>query len=178
MPMEETSSSSTQNNYGKRPMWQWVVIYLVIAVILYGAFYYFFLAKKGGYSTNSTSTYVTPTVSQTSPTQASSELLMTKTDSKKGDYLTDGNGMTLYIFDNDTKGVSNCTGNCATNWPPYLEGSTAPSSMPANLTTIKRTDGTTQYAYKGLPLYYYQKDKAAGDTLGDGVNGTWHLVKP
>jgi hypothetical protein len=37
--------------YGKRPLWQWILIYAVIAVILYGLFYYFFIAKggSGGY---------------------------------------------------------------------------------------------------------------------------------
>jgi len=39
--------------YGKRPMWQWIVIYLVIGALVYGVVYYFFLAKKGGYSTPS-----------------------------------------------------------------------------------------------------------------------------
>lgn len=159
-------------------MWQWIVIYLVIAVVLYGAFYYFFLAKKGGYSTNSSSTYATPTVSQASPSQATSELLMTKDDSSKGKFLTDGKEMTLYIFDKDTKGVSNCYGGCATAWPPYLQGTDSPSTMPANLTLIKRTDGTMQYAYKGMPLYYYYQDKNVGDTTGDGVGGTWHLITP
>lgn len=35
--------------YGKRPMWQWVLIYFIIGAIVYGAIYYFFLANKGGY---------------------------------------------------------------------------------------------------------------------------------
>ena len=34
--------------YGKRPLWQWVVIYLVVAAVVYGLIYYFVLAKKGG----------------------------------------------------------------------------------------------------------------------------------
>lgn len=35
--------------YGKRPLWQWLVIYLVIGGIIYAAIYYFILAPKGGY---------------------------------------------------------------------------------------------------------------------------------
>ncbi|OGE20391.1 hypothetical protein A3A14_03805 [Candidatus Daviesbacteria bacterium RIFCSPLOWO2_01_FULL_43_38] len=35
--------------YGKRPLWQWVVIYLVIAAVVYGLIYYFVLARGGGY---------------------------------------------------------------------------------------------------------------------------------
>lgn len=33
--------------YGKRPLWQWIVIYLIIAAVVYGLVYYFFL--KGAY---------------------------------------------------------------------------------------------------------------------------------
>lgn len=36
--------------YGKRPLWQWVVIYLVIGAIVYGLLYYFIIAKRSTYS--------------------------------------------------------------------------------------------------------------------------------
>lgn len=36
-----------QKAYGKRPLWQWILIYLIIAAIVYGLVYYFFL--RGGY---------------------------------------------------------------------------------------------------------------------------------
>ncbi|HTE21885.1 MAG TPA: hypothetical protein VK674_02485 [Candidatus Limnocylindria bacterium] len=36
------------HGYGKRPTWQWVVIYLVIAVVVYGLVYYFFMRDSGG----------------------------------------------------------------------------------------------------------------------------------
>lgn len=39
--------------YGKRPLWQWIVIYLVVGGIIYAAIYYFFLAKGGGYGISS-----------------------------------------------------------------------------------------------------------------------------
>ena len=42
----ETPQKSSKG-YGKRPVWQWVVIYLVIAVVVYGLIYYFFFG--GGY---------------------------------------------------------------------------------------------------------------------------------
>jgi predicted lipoprotein with Yx(FWY)xxD motif len=50
--------------------------------------------------------------------------------------------------------------------------------MPANITVIIRTDGTKQFAWNSMPLYYYSKDAKAGDLTGDGVGGVWHLVKP
>lgn len=33
--------------YGKRPAWQWVVIYLVVAIVLYGLAYLIFFHKSG-----------------------------------------------------------------------------------------------------------------------------------
>jgi predicted lipoprotein with Yx(FWY)xxD motif len=35
-----------------------------------------------------------------------------------------------------------------------------------------------QMTYNGWPLYYYIKDKAPGDTTGQGVGGTWFVVPP
>jgi len=71
--MEET----TNKGYGKKPFWVWIIIYLVVAAVLYGAFYYLFLAKKGGYnSTSSTPTYITPK-STSAPTIAAMENEMT-----------------------------------------------------------------------------------------------------
>ncbi len=57
--------------YGKRPMWQWVVIYLAIAVVVYGGFYYFLMAKKGGYNYNTQApSYQTRTTAPASTTSA------------------------------------------------------------------------------------------------------------
>lgn len=44
------------NSYGKRPLWQWVIIYLIIGGVIYGVVYYFVFAKKGGYNSNQTPT--------------------------------------------------------------------------------------------------------------------------
>jgi predicted lipoprotein with Yx(FWY)xxD motif len=96
-------------------------------------------------------------------------------DTAIGSVLTDANGMTLYIFDKDEAGKSNCYDACATNWPPLFadEGAMAEGDY----TIVERTDGTAQWAYKGQPLYYWINDAAPGDTTGDGVNGVWHVVK-
>lgn len=56
------------NGYGKKQLWQWVIIYLIIGGIIYAGIYYFFLAKKGGYSQSNSQTQ--PTVQQSSPTSA------------------------------------------------------------------------------------------------------------
>ncbi|MEX2006636.1 MAG: hypothetical protein WD877_00445 [Candidatus Saccharimonadales bacterium] len=49
-PPEESSASKptkAATSYGKRPMWQWVLLYVVLAIIVYGLIYYFFLRDSG-----------------------------------------------------------------------------------------------------------------------------------
>jgi predicted lipoprotein with Yx(FWY)xxD motif len=181
--MEETEEKVSTDSYRKRPLWQWIVIYLFVGALIYGLVYYFIFARKGGYVSSPQGTYqlqqqaASPTVAQTNA-GTTSNIYMTKTDAVKGVYLTDFQGMTLYVFDKDTQGVSNCAGTCATIWPPYSSGATAQSQLPVNITVITRADGSKQFAWKGMPLYYYAKDTKAGDTTGDGIGGVWHLIKP
>ncbi|MEM9786263.1 MAG: hypothetical protein AAFY14_15860 [Pseudomonadota bacterium] len=87
--------------------------------------------------------------------------------------LTDARGMTLYTFDEDSAGVSNCYDSCAENWPPYLAG----REKIVGLTRIDRRDGTQQWAKDGAPLYYWIGDTRPGDTTGDGVRGVWHVAQ-
>lgn len=95
-------------------------------------------------------------------------------DTTLGTVLVGPEGMTLYTWDNDEPGVSNCYGGCADNWPPfYVED---PAMADEDWTIVERTDGTQIWAYHGLPLYYWVNDAAPGDTTGDGVGGTWHVV--
>ncbi len=37
-----------KSDYGKRPLWQWIALYVIIGVLIYGAIYYFVLAKNNG----------------------------------------------------------------------------------------------------------------------------------
>lgn len=60
--MEPGDSQNSQNpagqpqkpskGYGKRPVWQWVVIYLVIAIVVYGIIYLVFIHKSGSTGTS------------------------------------------------------------------------------------------------------------------------------
>ncbi|RME15836.1 MAG: hypothetical protein D6801_06625 [Alphaproteobacteria bacterium] len=97
---------------------------------------------------------------------------------KLGDqvYLMTSDKMTLYTFDKDGKGVSNCYGDCAVKWPP-LDGSGV-TDLPPGYSVIDRKDGTKQIAYKGHPLYLWFKDTKPGDMTGDGVKGVWHVARP
>ncbi len=97
-------------------------------------------------------------------------------DSKIGQVLADAQGMTLYTFDKDAPGVSNCTGKCAENWPPLMANDAAQPEGDFSLVT--RPEGTKQWAYKGKPLYTWKKDAAPGDVTGDDVNHVWHVVRP
>jgi len=173
----EEKQAEEKSGYGKRPVWQWIVVYLVIAVVLYGAIYYIFMHKQNPYSASKSAMYQ-QSQSMQKPTQAmqNSVYKMMNKD-KLGVVMTDPKGMTLYVFAKDTTGVSNCAaGKCLTNWPPYTAQSET-GTFPANITVIKRSDGTLQYAWKGKPLYYFIKDKDSGDAYGDGVGGVWSVVK-
>src|SRR5689334_19334296 len=85
--------------------------------------------------------------------------------------------MTLYTFDKDpaNAGKSVCNGPCAGNWPPLAAPADAKAS--GDWTVVKRDDGTNQWAYKGRPVYRWNKDQKPGDKTGDGVGGVWHVVK-
>jgi predicted lipoprotein with Yx(FWY)xxD motif len=91
--------------------------------------------------------------------------------------LTDAQGKTLYWFAIDTSSKSNCSGSCATYWPPVKGPLTAGSGVTGTLGTITRSDGTTQATYMGHPLYTYVGDSAPGQNKGNGLNlsgGLWY----
>jgi predicted lipoprotein with Yx(FWY)xxD motif len=100
----------------------------------------------------------------------------TSAETAKGKTLVDLNGMTLYVFDLDGTGKSTCNAQCAVNWPPLIADTDATAS--GSFSFITRDDGRKQWAYKGKPLYTWVKDKAPGDTTGDGINNVWHLAAP
>jgi predicted lipoprotein with Yx(FWY)xxD motif len=90
--------------------------------------------------------------------------------------LVDSSGMTLYWFVPDTPSKSNCSGQCATYWPPVKGPLTAGSGVTGTLGTITRSDGTKQATYLGHPLYTYIGDKSPGQATGNGKNlsgGVW-----
>ncbi|HTZ01882.1 MAG TPA: hypothetical protein VMC05_06060 [Xanthobacteraceae bacterium] len=100
----------------------------------------------------------------------------TTADTSKGKALVDAKGMTLYVFDRDSAGTSNCNDQCAINWPPLLASGDAKATGP--WTVITRKDGGKQWAYNGKPVYAFHKDAKPGDTSGDGVNKVWHIATP
>ena len=99
--------------------------------------------------------------------------------------LVDANGMTLYRWKKDTgTGKVGCVAACAAIWPPFIlpAGATKPvggSGVTGTLSTLSNPDGKgLQVTYNGWPLYFFSKDKAPGDTSGQGVAGNWFVVTP
>jgi len=115
------------------------------------------------------------------PAAAGPVVLEVANNDKLGQFLADGKGMTLYMYTKDTQDTSNCYDKCAQAWPPLLESDKPTVKNGVNaalLGTTTRKDGTVQVTYAGMPLYYYFKDKAAGDTTGQDVNSVWYVVAP
>jgi len=102
--------------------------------------------------------------------------------SSLGQILVDAQGRTLYLFEADTSGKSNCSGPCATAWPPLLSNGTPQAATGASAALVGTTtggDGSTQVTYAGHPLYYFVGDKAAGDTTGQDIDqfgAKWYVL--
>jgi predicted lipoprotein with Yx(FWY)xxD motif len=89
--------------------------------------------------------------------------------------LADTMGNTLYTFDQDAAGRSNCHDECADAWPPFAARAGETASGP--FTIVLRGDGVRQWALDGRPLYTFAADTKPGDVRGDGQGGLWHVAK-
>ena len=105
-------------------------------------------------------------------------------DSSLGKILVDPAGMTLYTWANDTVGetMSACTGKCIGVWPPFVAPADAKAAGAWTTVDVTDKDGKAEkmWAYDGMPLYYFVKDKKPGDVTGEGSMGfgaAWHVVK-
>lgn len=94
-----------------------------------------------------------------------------------GTVLVDQDGLTVYLFTNDTGSKSTCTGSCASTWPAVISDGQPSVSGGADDSKIGTT-GTAQVTYDGHPLYLYSGDKGAGEANGQGVGGVWFAVTP
>jgi predicted lipoprotein with Yx(FWY)xxD motif len=105
-------------------------------------------------------------------------------NAKLGAILVNGAGMTLYTLSSEAGGVIKCSGGCLNVWPPVTlpAGVSAPTlgtGVTGAVGTITRPDGSVQVTYQGLPLYTFSRDKAPGDTNGNGIvafGGTWRAA--
>jgi predicted lipoprotein with Yx(FWY)xxD motif len=101
-----------------------------------------------------------------------------------GQILVDSQGRTLYVFAADTGTQSECTGACASAWPPLAAtgkptvGGGADASLVGSTT---RSDGNRQVTYAGHPVYLFSGDQNPGDTNGEGIvafGASWYAVSP
>ncbi len=105
-------------------------------------------------------------------------------DSSLGKILVDPAGMTLYTWAKDKPGETTaaCTGGCIGVWPPLVAPADAKAMGDWTTVNVTDKDGKAEkmWAYKGQPLYYFVKDKKAGDVTGEGSKGfgaLWSVVK-
>ena len=129
-----------------------------------------------GYGNQTTQTPAAPA----SPSSVMTAALKTETTTA-GMILANSHGLTLYYYSADKRGsgTSACTGVCATAWPPLAAPVKAPAGvrLPGRLGVITRPNGVKQVTLNGYPLYFYAGDKAPGQAKGNGVGGSWHVIK-
>lgn len=100
-----------------------------------------------------------------------------------GEIVTDGKGLTLYMYAPDRQGPSRCYGFCAQQWPPVVlpRGMTHPKAGPgvraALLGTVRRANGQLQETYGGWPLYLWIGDTGPGQATGQADDmGLWYAL--
>lgn len=93
--------------------------------------------------------------------------------------LVNAQGMTLYSLSGEHNGKFICTSSaCLQVWHPLSASTGTPSGSVGSLGRVKRSDGTVQVTYKGMPLYTFAQDQSPGEAKGQGIKdvGTWTAV--
>lgn len=108
-----------------------------------------------------------------------------------GRHLTDGRGISVYLFERDRRpadqGASNksaCADECLLLFPPIPADRVPVAGDGVNaglIGSVLRKDGKLQATYNGWPLYYFAEDFVPGDINGhqfEEFGGGWYLVTP
>ena len=82
-------------------------------------------------------------------------------------------GRTLYMSAEDPAGKSKCEGACADTWHPILASTIAKEQ--GGWSVVRRADGSRQWAFKGKPLYTFERDAFPGDYNGVSEKG-WDVA--
>jgi predicted lipoprotein with Yx(FWY)xxD motif len=96
-----------------------------------------------------------------------------------GYVMAEANHAVLYTYDKDKKGGKpTCVGACAATWLPATGTPQAGPAdhFPGQFALVKRSDGTEQISFDGMPLYTLKGAKPLL-TTGNGQGGVWHVVK-
>jgi predicted lipoprotein with Yx(FWY)xxD motif len=141
-------------------------------------------ASTGSSAGGTTTSASVASASASSGTAKETALTIGSTSGSTGTYLVGASGRAVYLWLGDKSGMSNCTGSCASAWPPVTT-KTSPSAgsgvTASDLGTISRAGGVKQVTYNGHPLYYFAGDSGSGTTSGQGSDGfgaKWWLVAP
>lgn len=142
------------------------------------------VAACGGSSGSSSTASASAPKPATSSSAAATGIAVSTAKGPDGTYLTGPSGRALYLWVADSMGKSNCSGACASAWPPLSAKSSPIASggvNAADLGTITRADGSKQVTYDGHPLYYFAGDSGPGMITGQGnddFGAKWWLVAP
>lgn len=139
-------------------------------------------ATTGGGSQQPAAAAASGAYSSGATTQRTATGTVALAKSTLGSILVDARGRTLYLFEADTPATSNCSGTCASIWPP-LTSTASPHAgtgvTAVKLGTIARAGGERQVTYNGHPLYTYAGDTKAGATTGQGLDqfgAEWYVL--
>ncbi|MFD4762193.1 hypothetical protein ACFWOJ_25985 [Streptomyces sp. NPDC058439] len=139
-------------------------------------------SKSAAVSTPAASGSSSPAAPASPSKTAAATATVAAASSPLGTILVDGKGRTLYLWVADTTSKSNCSGECAKEWPPLTVSGepVAGKGVKAGLLgTTKRGDGSREVTYNGHPLYYFAGDRKAGESNGQGVNDSgakWYVL--
>src|SRR5437588_905655 len=120
-----------------------------------------------------------PSPSASPPVSTGGPVVGTRSIAGIGVVLTNRKGLTLYHLTTDSSTMTTCTGGCALTWPPLLTANgkvPSLSGVKGTFATMTRPDGSEQVTFKGMPLYTYAGDMAAGQAHGQGIGGVWFAV--
>jgi predicted lipoprotein with Yx(FWY)xxD motif len=115
--------------------------------------------------------------------KSSGAATVTVRKTKLGSIIVDGSGRTMYLFEKDKGGKSECNGACAKTWPPLMTNGKPKATGGAEaklLGTTKRSNGT-QVTYAGHPIYGFEGDTKPGQTNGEGskaFGAAWYVLAP
>jgi predicted lipoprotein with Yx(FWY)xxD motif len=145
-------------------MAQKVIGAIVVIGLIWAGYMAFFTEKK-----EVVNKIVTPIVEEPQTSTG-----VTVVETKTGiEHFATKNGMTLYTYNKDDFGVSNCSGDCLMQRAVFYSSELLAAD---GFGSITRTDGAQQSTYLERPLYTYSQDQKAGDTKGYVINGEWSLA--
>jgi predicted lipoprotein with Yx(FWY)xxD motif len=92
---------------------------------------------------------------------------------RTGRMLVTHKGFSVYAYDKDAPGKSNCTAACLDTWAPVIAPEMAKAE--GNWSIIERSPGIGQWAYRGHPLYTNVSDVEQRRVIGTDIPD-WHNV--